>query len=270
MSARILTLVPVIVALAASSTRAQLASQQQADCPPGLMAAPVMPASPMGNIPSPTGALTKAAKKKLLGSKEEVKPDTTPPKPKCLTPEQFTAEMKAQQSQAIKGAASAALGATPIGMAVVAGKAAAPVAGKVAGALSSRFHRGPSKENMIKALATGRLEVENVAFDPGRDAPKSSSDKSIAALVDALKETDGQFIVKVSPESDGKTASDPKLAQRRAALMTAKLIQAGVPANRVTAQPLTVTTSWDNAAPKKTDAKLEIVSLATPAVPGKQ
>jgi hypothetical protein len=123
---------------------------------------------------------------------------------------------------------------------------------------------------MIKALATGRLEVENVAFDPGRDAPKSSSDKSIAALVDALKETDGQFIVKVSAESDGKTASDPKLAQRRAALMTAKLIQAGVPANRVTAQPLTVTTSWDNAAPKKTDAKLEFVSLSPPAVPGKQ
>ena len=269
MSARILTLLPLFIVLAPSA-RAQLETQPQADCPPGLMAAPVTPASPMAGIPSPTGALAKVAKKKVLGSKEEPKPDTTPPKPKCLTPEEFTAEMKAQQSAAIKGAATTALNATPIGMAVVAGKAAAPVAGKVAGALSSRFHRGPSKENMMKALAAGRLEVDNVAFDVGADAPKSSSDKAMAALVEALKETDGQFTVKVSGESDGKTASDPKLAQRRAAFVTAKLIQAGVPANRVTAAPLTVTTSWDNAAPKKADAKLEIISSAPPASPVKQ
>jgi outer membrane protein OmpA-like peptidoglycan-associated protein len=155
-------------------------------------------------------------------------------------------------------------------MAVVGAKAAAPVAGKVAGALSNRFHRGPSKDNMIKGLATGRLEVENVTFESGVDTPKSSSDKSLAALVDALKETDGQFTIKVTPESNGSAAADPKLAQRRAALITAKLIQAGVPANRVTAAPLTVTSSWDNGPPKKTDARLEVISAAPPAPPQKQ
>jgi outer membrane protein OmpA-like peptidoglycan-associated protein len=218
-------------------------------------------------IPSPTSAIANAAKKKLMGSKE-AKPDTTPPKPKCLTPEQYTAEMKAQQSAAMKGAATAALSATPIGMAVVGAKAAAPYAGRAKNALASRFHRGPSKENMMKELATGHLEVENVAFDAGSDTPKSSSDKSLAALVDALKETDGVFIVRVTPESNGTTAADPKLAQRRAAMLTAKFIQAGVPANRVSAAPVAVATVWDSGPPKKADAKLEIVA-STPA-PAKQ
>ena len=49
------------------------------------------------------------------------------------------------------------------------------------------------------------------------------------------------------------------------------LIQAGVPANRVSAAPLTVATVWDSGPPKKTDAKLEIVASApAPATDAKK
>lgn len=257
----------LLCALVSTPIYAQFGTAPQSDCPSGLMPAPVPQANPMGGMTSPTGMIASAAKKKLLGSKKAnadsaaaASAAAAAAKPKCLTPEQYTAEMKAQQSAAMKGAATAALSATPIGMAVVGAKAAAPLAGKAKTALANRFHRGPSKENMTKALATGRLEVENVSFEAGADAPKPSSDKSLAVLVDALKETEGAFIVRVTAESNGITAADPKLAQRRAALLTAMLIQAGVPANRVSGAPLTVMTAWDSGPAKKTDAKLEIIS----------
>jgi outer membrane protein OmpA-like peptidoglycan-associated protein len=282
MSARVSKIALLTCALVSTPVYAQFGTTPQSDCPPGLMPAPVAQANPMGGISSPTSMIASAAKKKLLSSKnskgDSAAVDATVAaaaakvvKPKCLTPEQYTAEMKAQQSAAMKGAATAAMSATPIGMAVVGAKAAAPYAGRAASALSNRFHRGPSKENMTKALATGRLEVENVAFDAGSDLPKGSSDKALTVLVDALKETDGLFIVRVTPESNGTTPADAKLAQKRAALITAKLIQAGVPANRVSAAPLTVATVWDSGPPKKTDAKLEIVASApAPATDAKK
>jgi outer membrane protein OmpA-like peptidoglycan-associated protein len=222
----------------------------------------------MAGALNPTGAIASAAKKKLLGSKES-KSDSAaaaaPTKPRCLTQEQYAAEAKAQQSAAIKDAAAAAFTATPVGMAVVGARAAAPVAGKVTGALSSRFRRGPNKESMTQALATGRLEVEKVSFDRGVDAPNSGSDKSLSVLVEILKEATGQYVVRVTPESDGSKAADPALARRRAETIVAKLVAGGVPSQRISAAPLTVATSWDSGPPKKSDAKLEIIG--PPAAP---
>jgi outer membrane protein OmpA-like peptidoglycan-associated protein len=214
---------------------------------------------------NPKGAVVSAAKKKLFGSKSSnTSTDSAaakPPAPRCLTPEQYSAEMKAQQTAAMKGVATAALTATPVGMAVVGAKAAAPVAGRVAGALSSRFHRGPSKDDMVRDLTAGRLYLENVSFKPGAEDAASGSDKALATLVDALKSADGRFVLKVTPESDGKTPSDAKLAQTRAQHLAAKLQSAGVPVAKVTPAPLTVTTNWNVGAPVKSDAHLELVAL---------
>ena len=237
-------------------------------CPSGTMLAPAsssaIPAGAMG-MANPKGAVVSAAKKKLFGSKS---PDAAkdsaaakPPAPRCVTPDQYSSEMKAQQTDAIKGAATAALTATPIGMAVVGAKAAAPMAGKVAGALGSRFHRGPSKDDMVRDLSAGRLYIENVSFKPGAEDANSGSDKALATLVDALKSADGRFLLKVTPESDGKTPSDAKLAQTRAQRLVAKLQSAGVPVAKVTPAPLTVTTSWTAGAPVRSDAHLELVAL---------
>src|SRR5215212_917865 len=125
------------------------------DCPAGMMPAPQPAETGMGSMAAmnPTSAIASAAKKKILGSKAKADSavPAVPAKPKCLTPEQFAVEAKAQQSAAIKGAATAAFSATPIGMAVMGAKAAAPVAGKVAGAISSRFRKGPSKDTWTKA-----------------------------------------------------------------------------------------------------------------------
>lgn len=259
-----------LLGLTAIPIEGQLPGSAAQECPAGLIPAPQLAGNGMASMAgalNPTGAIASAAKKKLLGSKSESKPDSAqaavPAKPRCLTHEQYAVEAKAQQSAAIKDAATAAFTATPVGMAVVGAKAAAPVAGKVAGALSSRFRRGPNKESMIKALTAGRLEVENVSFDRGADAPTSNSSKSLTVLVDVLKEANGQYMVRVTPESDGATAADPALARRRVELIVAKLVEGGVPAQRIAAAPLTVATSWDSGPPKKSDAKLEIIASAT-------
>jgi len=255
-----------ILLTVARAAPAQFPGQSAAvDCPAGMMPAPQAPDMGMGAM-NPTSAIASAAKKKILGSK--AKPDSVAPaKPKCLTPEQFAVEAKAQQSAAIKGAASAAFSATPIGMAVMGAKAAAPIAGKVAGALSNRFHKGPSKEAWVKALSTGRLEVENLTFDPGADGPTLASLKSLALLGEVLKSTDGKYVLRVTPESDGVKAGDPKFAFLRGQLLMAALVAAGVPADRISVAPPTTISSWDNGPPKKTPAKLEVIPFTQPAAP---
>lgn len=269
MSGKALVIGLGLLGFTALPVEAQLASSTTQECPAGLMPAPQLPGSGIASMAgalNPTGAIASAAKKKLLGSKSESKPDSAqaaaPAKPRCLTQEQYAAEAKAMQSAAIKDAATAALTATPVGMAVVGAKAAAPVAGKVKGALANRFRRGPNKESMTEALATGRLEVEKVSFDRGADAPTSGSDKSLSVLTDVLKEATAQYVVRVTPESDGSKAADPALARRRAEAIVAKLVAGGVPAQRISAAPLTVATSWDSGPPKKSDAKLEIIGPA--------
>jgi len=262
--------VAMMLALA-SSAAAQFPGQAPAvECPAGMMPAPQPPDMGMGAM-NPTSAITSAAKKKILGSR--AKPDSAAAaaaaaaaaKPKCLTPEQFAVEAKAQQSAALKGAATAALSATPIGMALMGAKAAAPVAGKVAGAISSRFRRGPSKESWTKALTTGRLEVENLTFDAGADGPTAASLKSLALLAEVLKSSDGKFVLRVTPESNGVTAADPKLGFLRGQLLMAALVAAGVPADRISVAPPATITSWDNAPPKKTEAKLEVIPFTQTA-----
>lgn len=244
------------------------------DCPAGMMPAPQAPETGMGSMAAmnPTSAIASAAKKKILGSK--AKPDSTVPaapvKPKCLTPEQFAVEAKAQQSAAIKGAATAAFSATPIGMAVMGAKAAAPVAGKVAGAISSRFRKGPSKDAWTKALTTGRLDVENMSFDAGADGPTLASLKSLQLLAEVLKSSDGKYVIRVTPESNGSTAADPKLAFLRGQLLMAALVAAGVPSERISVAPLTTVSSWDNGPPKKTEARVEVVPFTQPTTPAKE
>ena len=257
--------------LIALPAEAQLGASTQTDCPAGTMLAPTPPANPMGSAAmNPTGAIASAAKKKILGTK--AKPDSVaaaPAKPKCLTPEEFAAEAKAQQSAALKGAATAALSATPIGMAVMGAKAAAPMAGKVAGALSSRFRKGPSKDSWVKALTAGRLEVENLTFDAGADGPTAASIKSVALLAEVLKSSEGKYVLRVTPESNGVTAADPKLAYLRGQLIMAALVAAGVPSDRLSVAPPATVTSWDNGPPKKTEAKLEVIPFTAPAVPAR-
>lgn len=247
------------------------AGSQSAACPAGTMPAPQPQETGMGSMGAmnPTGALASAAKKKILGSKTK-SDSVVPAKPKCLTPEQFAAEAKAQQSAAIKGAATAAFSATPIGMAVMGAKAAAPVAGKVAGAISSRFRKGPSKESWTKALTTGRLEVENMSFDAGADGPTLASLKSLQLLAEVLKSSDGKYVIRVTPESNGTAAADPKLAFLRGQLLMAALVAAGVPSERISVAPPTNVSSWDNGPPKKTDARVEVVPFTQPATPAKE
>lgn len=128
-------------------------------------------------------------------------------------------------------------------------------------ALGSLFHRGPSKDDMVRDLTAGRLYLENVSFKAAAADATSGSDKALATLVDALKSADGRFVLKVTDESDGKAPADAKLAQTRARHLVAKLHSAGVPVTKVTSAPLPFTASWTTAAPVKSDAHLELVAL---------
>src|SRR4029079_13588811 len=234
MALRSASVVVLLCASLSARSFAQLGASA-ADCPAGMMPAPQAPETGLGSMSamSPTGAIASAARKKILGSK--TKPDSAPPapaKPKCLTPEQFAAEAKAQQSAAIKGAATAAFSATPIGMAVMGAKAAAPVAGKVAGAISSRFRKGPSKESWTKSLTTGRLDVENMSFDAGADGPTLASLKSLQLLSEVLKSSESKYVIRLTPESNGTASADPKLAFLRGQLLMAALGAGGVCSER--------------------------------------
>ena len=257
----------VFAAFISLPAQAQLGATGQTDCPAGMMPAPQAPDMGMGAM-NPSGMIASAAKKKILGSK--AKPDSvTPAKPKCLTPEQFAVEAKAQQSAALKGAATAALSATPIGMAVMGAKAAAPMAGKVAGALSSRFRKGPSKDSWVKALTAGQLEVDNLTFDAGADGPTLASLKSLAMLAEVLKSSDGKYVLRVTPESNGVTPGDPKLSFLRGQLLMAALVAAGVPADRISVAPPATMSSWSNGPPKKTEARLEVIPFTQSAAPAR-
>ena len=293
-------LVLSVIGAATAAAQSPFGTIPGSDCPAGMMPAPVAPSmGGMGGMMDPKAAAINAAKKKILGTKADSgkasklanvaagavvggaaaaagsstaaaaasAASAVTGTPRCLTPEQYAAEAQAQQSAAMKGAASAMLTATPVGMAVVGARAAAPVAGKVAGALGNRFRRGPSKDKMVEDLSAGHLLIEDISFDAKSETPKKGSDKAINTLIEALKGSTGKYVLKVTPESDGKSPADANLALKRAQLLAMRLAGAGIPAEQVTAAPLTTTTSWTTGAPAKSDARVELVTAPPPAPP---
>lgn len=210
------------------------------------------------SLPSPTGLLVSAAKKKLLKKGDSVPPaagaTTTAQTASpflCVTPVQAQAYLQsaqaasaattvsspeqaaAAQKAAMKSVVATAFAATPQGMLVSGAAAAAPTAGNAVKSLAGRFGRGDSKENMIRDLRQGRLQLKGIRFVNASDEMADGFEQSLAMLADALQSVDGQFALVVLAESDGKSAPDTATARRRAARVVAHLQLAGIGADRL-------------------------------------
>jgi hypothetical protein len=157
------------------------------------------------------------------------------------------------------------LAATPQGMMV---NAAAPMAGAAAKKLGGFLRGSQSKESMAGDLAKGKLVLKAVKFVEGTDMFVSDAEAEFPALAEAVKAVEGQFILNVPAESDGKTAPDTVMAKRRLAKIAAQLIAAGVSADRVTTrgvQPPGLDAK--NSAPKPGSARAELIRVPTEARP---
>ncbi|MGQ0539118.1 MAG: hypothetical protein ACT4R6_09255, partial [Gemmatimonadaceae bacterium] len=209
----------------------------EATCPAGTVMVPTSGfGAPVAPLPSPGGMIVSAAKKKLTKL-----PDSTPPAAAgaaaftCLTAEQAAAHYS-QSSPPAPGAGSAvgaALAATPQGMLVTGAIAAAPMAGKGIKALNSRFGSGVKKENVIRDLARGRLQLKSVAFIEGSDALKEGFAAELAFIAEALPSVEGNFILTIAPESDGTSPPDTVMVRRRLVKLATQLQAAGIPEARV-------------------------------------
>lgn len=236
-------------------------------------------ASPASPPPSPGSMLVGAAKKRLLKKKGADSAAATPapaagPRYACGTAEQATASMQggqaaqAAQAQQQPGAASAAggvgavLAASPTGMLVSGAVAMAPAAGKAAKALGSRFGLMASLETMIRDLARGMLRLKGIKFVEGSDAIYPGFEGEIAMLAEALQTVEGQFVLNVPAEGDGKSEPDTAIARRRILKIWTHMQVGGIPATRLIA--LGVFPSEYDAKrkpPKKGGARVEILRM---------
>lgn len=263
---------------------------------PAASSATSVPGIP--SIPSAKGLLAGAAKNRLLKKGDSVAPtassaavSSSPGSPfLCVTPAQAQAFLQSAQAAStaaatptpeqaatsqkdvMKSAVTTALAVTPQGMLVSGAVAAAPAATGAVKSLAGRFGRADSKENMIRDLRQGRLQVKSIRFVAGSDEMLEGFEQTLAMLADALQSVDGQFALVVPAESDGKSPPDTATARRRIARVATHLQLAGIGADRLLAADDAVGTRTPGGrtlaahmaaakAPKIGDARVEIVRV---------
>ena len=166
------------------------------------------------------------------------------------------AATQATAARAMPSAASALASATPIGLAI----GAAPVAFAGAKALGGLFgHKGPTKENMIKDLTKGRLELKGVKFIGASDALEDGYEDDFAALAEALQAIEGEYILNLPPEAADKAAPDTVMARRRLTKLSAQLAVAGIADGRLTLESRSPGLDPKKKSPKPGEARIEIL-----------
>ena len=238
----------------------------EASCPPGTVMVPTAQgaAAPAAPIASPGGLIVGLAKKKLAK-----KPDSTPPAAasappfSCVTAEQSAAQNAQPAAGATPSAGSmvgAALAATPQGMLVTGAIAAAPMAGKGVKALGGMLGRGVKKDNVIRDLGRGHLQLKTVRFIEGSDALKEGFETELGFIAEALSSVEGNFIITIQPESDGKSPPDTVMVRRRLVKLATHLQVAGIPETRVSVEAGLVASLTSNPSKPK-DVRVEIARV---------
>ena len=82
-------------------------------------------------------------------------------------------------------------------------------------------------------LANGRAVVPGIRFPAASDQLEPSSDGPIARLAKALLATTGSFLVEAHTTPGSDATADQALTDRRAGVVKARLVAAGVPAARL-------------------------------------
>ncbi len=113
--------------------------------------------------------------------------------------------------------------------------AAARAAGKAGKAVSAVGRgAGAAEEARIReALAGGRADLPAVQFERGGDAIAPASEPTLAALARVLAGTPGVFLIQARADAAIAGQKAQRMADGRAAQVKARLVGAGVPAERV-------------------------------------
>jgi outer membrane protein OmpA-like peptidoglycan-associated protein len=253
-------------------------------CEAGLVFVPSPAAATAQPSPSAGSQIVNAARKRI--GKSDSTAAAAPPasaqvQGTCVTAEQAAAmQGAAPPAQAASGSAEASaapaapgngmpsipgglgsLGDGKKGMIVGGAVAAAPLAGKGLRKLGGMFGRGgPSRETVIRDLGRGRLQLKSVRFIEGSDALKEGFEPELSLIAEALQSVEGQFMLTVQGEADGKSAPDTVMVRRRLVKLATYLQVAGIPEGRVSvAGGLEASLTGKPAKPG--DARVEVVRI---------
>jgi outer membrane protein OmpA-like peptidoglycan-associated protein len=106
-------------------------------------------------------------------------------------------------------------------------------------------------------LAQGRLVLDSLRFVAGSDQPDASADVIFARLVTALGTTTGTLLIEGHVDASTSAADAQSLSQKRASAVKARLVAAGVLADRLLA--VGYGTTRPNTENPQASARIEIV-----------
>lgn len=206
-------------------------------------------AAPPPPAATPPSAAPRPASAPAAGT---VAPQPAAPAPSPPSPGGLLARIKAAAKQVVRervrgadssmmlaaggvmGAAGAAVGrGTDAAIGAAAGlveKGVGAVEGGVRGLVV-----GGDQRKIAEELGKGRVVLPEIRFVGQTPELDPSSDEPLKALAAALKAATGVFLVESHTDPGGDPAGDQRLSEVRAAVVKAKLVAAGVPAERLAA-----------------------------------
>ena len=116
---------------------------------------------------------------------------------------------------------------------------------------------GDPSRDFAARLAQGRLVLDSLPFAAGSERLDASADPIVARLAAALATTAGTLLIEGHVDSTTSAADAQTLSQKRASAMKARLVAAGIAADRLLA--VGYGTTRPNTSDPRSNARIEIV-----------
>ena len=129
------------------------------------------------------------------------------------------------------------------------------IVSSAAGALSG----AEEEERLAAELETGRLVLAEVRFVGTTDEIADGSEPHLERLAKVLREKSATVVIEGHVDDGGNAAADQALSEKRAAAVKARLVAAGVPAERLFAMGLGATRPPTD--PNASHARIEVARM---------
>ena len=129
------------------------------------------------------------------------------------------------------------------------------IVSSAAGALSG----AEDEEKLVAELEKGRLVLAEVSFVEGTGELTESSEPHLQRLAKVLRDQSATFVIEGHVDDGGNAATNQALSEKRAAAVKARLVTAGVPAERLFAMGLGATRP--PADPNGSYARIEVARM---------
>ncbi|HJU90431.1 MAG TPA: OmpA family protein [Gemmatimonadaceae bacterium] len=129
------------------------------------------------------------------------------------------------------------------------------IVSSAAGALSG----AEDEEKLVAELEKGRLVLAEVSFVEGTGELAESSEPHLQRLAKVLRDQSATFVIEGHVDDGGNAATNQALSEKRAAAVKARLVTAGVPAERLFAMGLGATRP--PADPNASYARIEVARM---------